>query len=190
MPGRSGRRADRYLGAHRELQRERRVHALRVERRVPRVVGGRGHFRGPGLRAIGPARRRDTQPEAEHPARDHRRHGGGDRPLHRAAGRVHPGARPLEPVGGLGRGDVLGEGPAVRAVRRRWRRPSAWAGSQSCSTRMQSSRPGAPAFSTPGRAPGSPSRSLETASSRRSLPGSRDAERPSSPSRSRSSAAW
>ena len=60
--------------AHRrELHSRGRLHALRVEGRVPRAGVRRRDLRLPRLRAGGPARRREPQPEAEHPARDHRR---------------------------------------------------------------------------------------------------------------------
>src|SRR5205814_258647 len=69
------------------------------------------------LRAGGPARRREPQPDAEHPARDHRRDGRRDRSLRRAPGGVHRGSRSLEPLRRLGRHFVPAQWPAVRAVR-------------------------------------------------------------------------
>ena len=113
--GRDGCRADRDLRAHRELQRARWLHALRLEGSVSRVVVGRGHLRRPRLRTGGPARWRDSQPEAEHPLRDHRRDDRGDRPLHRPTGGVHLGTRPFELSKGWGAVSFSGR---VRALRR------------------------------------------------------------------------
>ena len=43
---------------------------------------------------------------------------GRNRPLHRAAARVHPGARPVEPLGGWSAVSFSGKGAAVRTIRR------------------------------------------------------------------------
>ena len=189
-PGRDSRRAHREFIPPRELHRSRWVHAVRVERRVPRPLLRRRHLRVPRFRAGCPARRRDAQPEAKHPARDHRRHDRRNRPLHRAPARVHPGARPVEPLGTDGAPSRSPERGLTSDHSPHSRRASAWDGSQSCSTPTRSFHPAAPASSTPGQAPVSPSRSLETALSRRPSLVSHSAGHPSSQLRSPSSVAW
>ena len=107
-------RTPRDLRPWRELHRRWGLHALRVEGRVPRACVRRCGLRLPRLRAGRPARWREPQPWPEHPARDHRRNDLLRRPLHRASGGVHRGARPVESQRGLGRRFVLRQGGAVR----------------------------------------------------------------------------
>ncbi len=123
------------------------------------LASGGVDLRVPRLRAGGPARRREPQPEAEHPARDHRRRWSSPSACtSRSRWRSSPrSTRPASPTAG-----ARSRSPARRSCSGRSpgsRRRSGSAGSRSCSTRTRSSRPAAPASSTPARARACRSRS-------------------------------
>ena len=95
-----GRRRGRAAVQAVELPRRRRVHAVRLSRRLRRV-DRRRRVRAARLRTGGPSRRRGARSQARSVSRDSRRHGDRRRALCAVAGRDDRRARPRAPRQGL-----------------------------------------------------------------------------------------